>query len=458
MTIPFRISCAALTLAVGVFSIFPLASRANEATVIIRGARVLDVAEGRMREPCDVVIAGDRIVSVEAASDKDAGLPADVEVLDGRGRYLIPGLMDAHVHLIHVLDFAHVTASEILPLFLAAGVTSVRDTGDEVVALMAVVRGAELLPARFPRIFPCSPLIDGDPPIHADIGRAITDPGQVPAFVQDMARWNIRTLKIYAGTPREIGKLVIEAGHQHQMMVTAHLGPYQAQDAVADGIDCLEHIWSVFNYVIPEEVKKVPGHRATVDFNQPLAQELIAELAKRQVMVDPTLTVFRNMILLPDLAEVHHHPDNATVPERLREFWPRWTQLPNSPLAERRGELGKYRELTGLLHQAGVPLLAGTDAPEPNVPPGFSLHQELELLVESGLSPAAALRAATMQNAAAVQQQAHLGQITPGRLADLVLLEKNPLEDIRNTRSIVYVVRGGHVTRPEDLLRLVPTK
>jgi imidazolonepropionase-like amidohydrolase len=154
------------------------------------------------------------------------------------------------------------------------------------------------------------------------------------------------------------------------------------------------------------------------------------------------------------------HPDNSLVPRRLQAFWPRYLQQAGcpqgGPLADRRREFAKFQELTGRLHRAGVPLLAGTDAPEPQVTPGFSLHQELELLVESGLSPAAALRCATLNNAVALRQSEHLGSIAPGKLADVVLLSANPLEDIRNTRRISAVIRGGRVTTPEPLLKLVP--
>jgi hypothetical protein len=311
-------------------------------------------------------------------------------------------------------------------------------------------------PDRGPRVFTCSPLIDGDPPIHRDAGRAVTDPAQVPAFVEEMVGWNVTTLKIYAGTQRSVGQAVIAEGHRRGLVVAAHLGPYRAQDAVADGIDCLEHIWSVFNYIIPPEVAAQPEHRATLDLANPLAEQLIADIARQKVLVAPTLCVFRNMLLLPDLEEILQHPDNRLVPRRLHRFWPRYTPTPQAPLDLRRKEFAKYLELTGRLQHAGVTLLAGTDAPEPNVPPGFALHQELELLVAAGLSPSQALQAATWNNARALKQEHQLGSLAAGKLADFVILSKNPLDDIRNTRSIECVVRGGCVVEPEELLKLVP--
>ncbi|MFM8289894.1 MAG: amidohydrolase family protein [Planctomycetaceae bacterium] len=424
-------------------------------SLVVRGASVLDVNRGVWLPAHDIVVAGERIAFVGPSADAPP-IPPNTPKIDGRGQYVIPGLIDAHVHLVHVLNFAHVTGDEILPMFIAAGVTSVRSAGEEIVAATAVAHFARSHPERAPRVFTCSPLIDGDPPIHRDIGRPVVDPALVPAFVDEMAHWKVSTLKIYAGTPRAVGKAVIEEGHRHGLMVTAHLGPYRAQDAVADGIDCLEHIWSVFNYIIPPEEAARPDHRATLDLDNPWAQDLIGELARRDVLVDPTLSVFRNMLLLQDLDEVLNHPDNDLIPQRLRKFWLRWTPRTVGPLELRRGEFARYQALTGKMHKAGVTILAGTDTPEPNVPPGFSLHQELEFLVQSGLTPAEVLRAATWNNARAVQQQEHLGSVAEGKLADLVLLTKDPLEDIRNTRSIARVIRGGLSIDPAEVLKLVP--
>jgi imidazolonepropionase-like amidohydrolase len=134
----------------------------------------------------------------------------------------------------------------------------------------------------------------------------------------------------------------------------------------------------------------------------------------------------------------------------------RSSNLPPATRETRKKEIRKYQELTGLLHRAGVPLLVGTDTPEPFVPPGFSLHQELEMLVESGLSPAAALAAATINNARALNQQDRLGTISPGKLADLVILNADPTNDIRLTRQIHAVVRGGLYCDPAAILKTLP--
>lgn len=431
-----------------------------EPALVIEGCSLFDPIAMTMAPVQTIVIEGEKIKAV-GTRDKPVDIPQAARRIDARGKFIIPGLIDAHVHLVHRLNFAHVAGDEVLPLFLANGVTAVRDTGDEIVAQTVVAHFAAAHPAICPRVFTASYLLDADPPIHRDIGLPISDPAKVPAIVEDMLAWKVTTLKIYARTGRPVGRKVIEEGHRHGLVVTGHLSGYPAQEAVEDGIDCLEHITSVFDFVIPPEVKKQPDHRATLDLDNPQAKLLIATLAQRKVMVDPTLTVFRNMLLLSDLEEIQRHPDNGPMPERLRTYWDTYQRgqgLTPATRERRRKQFEKYQELTGMLFRAGVTLLAGTDAPEPYCPPGYSLHQELELLVASGLTTGAALQAATMHNARALKKESSLGSVEAGKLADLVILDADPIADIRNTRKINSVVRGGIVCDPKKVLQAVPAR
>jgi hypothetical protein len=449
----FRMALLAAIAALSILNAAPLAAAADP-SLVIEHCSLFDPHSEALLPDRTIVIRGERIEAVLTA-DEMFTPPKDAQRIDGRGKFVLPGLIDAHVHLVHVLDLAGVAGEEVLPLYLAAGVTSVRSTGDDIAAATKVKEHAEAHAASSPRVFLCSPLLDADPPIHVNTGRAVVSVSEVPPLLDDLARRQVTTLKIYARTGPDIGKAIIDEGHRRGFFVTAHLGGYSAQQAVADGIDGLEHIWSVFNYVQP------PGSaRSTVDLNNAQCTALIEQLAQRKIYVDPTLVVFRNMILLPDVPEVSGHADNALAPAKLRAFWPLYLQRSGCPqggaLPTRRGEFAKYRELTGMLYRAGVPLLVGTDAPEPQVTPGFSLHQELELLVASGLPPAAALRAATLHNATVLKQQKHLGSVAAGKLADLILLSANPLDDIRHTRQIEWVIRGGKPLRPAELLPAEP--
>lgn len=432
---------------------------AAETVIVIEHCSVFDSIAEQMRADQTIIIQGDQITAVGDARTV-ADIPANAKRIDGRGKFAIPGLIDAHVHLVHGLVAAHVTGDEVLPLFMAAGVTSVRCTGDELVAGKLVSRYAADHPESCPRVFTCSPLLDADPPYHKDIGRGVADPSQVRGLFDDLTKWEIRTVKIYAGTPRPIGRAIIDEAHRHGLFVTGHLGFYSAQDAVADGIDGLEHIWSVFDYSIPADAVKDPLHRSRLDLGNPKCEALVAELAKQKIYVDPTLTVHRNLILFPDLPEIRDSPDNLQIPRRLREYWPKYATKNGIPAPEtldhRRGEFAKYQELTGKLYRAGVPIQVGTDSPEPYCPPGLGVHQELERLVESGLPPAAAISAATITNATSLGEKERIGSISPGKQADIVLLSASPLEEIRNTRKIELVLHAGHVSKPADLLQLVP--
>jgi hypothetical protein len=432
---------------------------ADEAAVLIEGCSVFDPESGKMIPDRTILIRGDRIAEI-SGNHQAVNAPAGAIRIDGHGKFAVPGLIDAHVHLMHVLDFANVSGDEVLPLYLAAGVTSVRSTGDEIVAGTALAHLAAQRPGSCPRVFTCSPLLDGDPPFHRDIGRGISDPTQVPAVIQELKRWHVTTLKIYVNASPALGRSIIDEGHRQGLPVTGHLGAYPAQLAVDDGIDCLEHIISVFNYIPSSITPAQSGQLSRVNLNNAECAALLKKLADHKTFVDPTLVVMRNMSLLPDVPEGEVSADSAAVPQRLRDFWLIYLKKNGCPqggtLADRRRTLAAYQELTGLLFRAGVPLLAGTDAPEPNVPPGLSLHQELELLVESGLTPAAALTAATLNNARALHQTDHLGSITRNKLADIVLLNADPLKNIRNTREIELVIRSGVVSRPTELLKLVP--
>lgn len=423
--------------------------------LVIQGANVFDVHTGKMVPNQSVIVEEGRIDAI-VPSGGTLSLPTGARVIDGHGKYVIPGLIDAHAHVAHHSIRTHVAGDETLPLYIANGVTSLRSTGDPVLAEAGVAHYANSHPDTCPRLFLASPLIDGEHPYHPDNGVSITDPEKIPAFVEDMAGWNVTTLKIYVGTTRSVGQAVIREGHSHGMKVTGHLGTYSAQEAVEDGIDCLEHMLSVYNYSVPIGTPWTDKDLAEIDLANERCQALVKAIAEHNVMVDPTLAILE-AIYLRDQPEIYANPDKAYMPKRLNEAWEenrkKYETEPRAPLEIRRRQVKKYKDLTGIIYRAGVTILAGTDAPEPDVCPGFSLLRELELLVESGLTPAAAIQCATINNATAVNQRDQLGSVETGKLADLVILVADPTEDIKNARKIDYVIRGGRVVQPAEILR-----
>jgi len=442
------------------------AKAAAPATVVIRDTTVVDVEKGSLLPSRTLVIVGDRIKSIRPSAERSA-VPREVRTIDGRGKFVIPGLIDSHVHFESQLNHCNITGDEILPLFLACGVTTIRDAGDEIVAEKFVARYAAAHPESCPRIVLCSPLIDRIPQRYRDIGWGLPqDPEKVPEFVDDMAGWGVATLKIWVGTERAVGRRLIDEGHRHGMVVIGHLaGNYSPVDAANDGIDSLEHAGpeSVYGLIALRSGLHFTGNYADsydgeVNLNGPVADEVIASLAKTKVMVDPTLVVFSS-VSLADMPEISLDPDNLLMPARWQKYCLRWNRnyKPGS-LERRKAQFKKYQELTGLLYRANIPLLAGSDGPYPFCPPpGFALQKELRLLVESGLPPAAALQAATIHAARCLKQDEDIGSIEEGKIADLVILNSNPLTDIKNARDISLVVRGGLVCDPGSLLKQVPT-
>ena len=287
----------------------------------------------------------------------------------------------------------------------------------------------------------CSPLIDGLSPYHgADlVSTAITDPAQVPAFVDSMVSYGVTTLKIYVYADSAVYHKVIEEGHKHGLTVAAHLpsNVVKTKDALNWGLDVIEHI-----------------------FGAPEDSLLIAKMVAQGTMLDPTLVVFKNMLLFNDQPEVYQNKDNYYVPASVQKYWDtyranaKWlnAKLTEQNLESRKDYMEKCKNTTGKLYRAGVTLLAGTDTPEPYCPPGFALHDELVLLVESGLPPAAAIKCATLNNARALKQTKNLGSIEVGKIADMVILNANPLSDIRNTRTIYRVIHRGIVCDPKSVL------
>lgn len=434
------------TLASGAALVLPPAmvgpARAEE-LLAIRDITLFDVRTKRNRPHQTVLVTGDRITAVGPASE--LAIPAGARMIEGRDRFLIPGLIDAHVHLTHILFQAGLTGDEILPLFLRHGVTTVRGTGDNVPAQSLLKKWAAANPGSSPRIFIGSGLIDGSPPWHQDVGWSITDPDAVPAYVERMKQFDVTTLKIYVGTERAVGRRVIDEGHKHGFVVAGHLGRYATPDAVRDGIDTLEHIFTVADFA-----RDVADDRHSFDPRSDATKQLVDLIAASGTAVDPTLMVFWGTLFFVDIPEVIEHPDNHLVPKRLRDYWlsdnpRRLLGSASGPLAVRERTFARYQELVGMLHRAGVPILVGTDAPEPQVTPGASLHHEMEFLVASGMSAPEVLAAATLGNARSLREEKRIGAVEPGMFADLVVLQGDPTAAIQNSRLIQAVIRGGMV-------------
>lgn len=416
--------------------------RAEDA-LVIANVSVFDARTLQHRRGQSVLVRGSRISAIGPAAF--FATPEGARVIDGTGKYLIPGLIDVHMHMTEILRFAGLTGEEVLPTYLRYGVTTVRSTGDLPKRQQELRRVSASRPGEYPRLFAGSPLIDGEPAYHPSYSKVLTDVAEVRPFVAEMKALDIDTLKLYIGVNRAIGQRVIAEGHAQGMEVVGHLRKYTPMDAAADGIDVLEHIFTVTDLA-----RDVVDDRYSFNPHSAATQRLIETLARHGTAVDPTLTVVWGTLFFPDDPAVSAQADHALVPAPLREVW-RAENVARSataravPVERRRKTFADYQLFVGMLRRAGVPILVGSDAPNVHIAPGASLHREMEFLAESGMGAGEVLAAATLGNARALRADDRIGTVEPGRDADLVLLEADPLLAISNTRRIGSVVRAGVV-------------
>jgi imidazolonepropionase-like amidohydrolase len=387
-------------------------------TLAIRGVTLVD-GTGRAAVPdATVLLSGERIAAVEPGP---APLPDGVPVLEGRGLTLLPGLIDTHVHF----------QEWMAPLFLRFGVTAVRDVGNSAALILDARRRERSGALAGPRLVAYGPLLDGPPPDGAPPARplasvALTDPEHARAVAARQLESGLDGLKVYARLPLERVRAVAEVAAAHGLPVAAHLGVVSAREAVDAGVRSLEHVLGVLTRETPASLAALPGH-----------------LVDRGVFIAATLVVQEHRAHFPE-AYRPDQPDLDLVPRAVVGEWLAEPPPPADELPAFRADLARRTAVLRRFHEAGGAVTAGSDAGVRFVVPGSSLHEELELLTAAGLSPGAALRAAT-GTAAALLGRPDLGVIAPGKLADLVLVAGDPTADITATRNVRLVLRGGAI-------------
>ena len=453
----------------------------------IEGVTIVDVEAGELLPDRTVLVTGNRIAAIGPRDG--VRVPAGAEVVEANGQYLIPGLWDMHVHSVRQPagaweSGALANADWHFPLFLAHGVTGVRNmndsTADVTLELTRSVRrrlaAGEL---EGPRLLSCGPCLDGDPPFGTN-PVVVRTAEEARRAVDDLADAGADFLKPYENLSREAYFAILERAAERGLPVDGHV-PFRVtpEEAARAGQRTVEHpeslaagcsasadrIRSEFSDIVagfeslPEEERFLTQfrlYRAFYDSRDPSVCDTTVEHYRRHgVAVTADLTAYHGVVH----AEALLSDDDAMrlVPPAIVDGWKAWF---DSPMASEfqsilRPVLPIELENVRKLDRAGVTLLAGTDVGVPLLVPGLSLHQELERYTEAGLTPLAALRSATLSVARVLDRSDDLGTIEAGKLADLVLLRANPLEDIRNTQRIEAVVADGRLYRREDLDRLV---
>lgn len=402
------------------------AAPAQAQTTVIRNVNVLPMDRERVLARHSVVVEGDRIVAL-GPSDGIA-VPEGARVIEGDGRFLLPGLADMHAHLVDEDRFA---------VYLVSGITTVvnmNGSPDVITARDSVARG-EILG---PRIFTTGPLVAGEE-IRWRNRVLVHTPEEAVRTVREQAAAGYDFIKVYDGLDAATYHALIAEARTLGIRAIGHLPDSARVEDVLSGQAAIHHLGSLFYYFLwPDlDVSKFPK----------LARRLAA--AKRWVC--PTLCLYDVMArITDDRAALEARPEMRTVAAGTRAWWARIDPGRDSHYALF-SSLG--RPLVRALHDAGVPLLAGTDHPNPYVVPGFALHDELDALVSAGLSRFEVLETATANPGRFLGR--NLGTIAVGQVADLLLVASNPLDDLGTLRHPEAVMIGGKWLDRERLAEML---
>jgi imidazolonepropionase-like amidohydrolase len=392
-----------------------LAEPSPIATTAIVGATLIDGRGGPALANAVVVVRGSRIIAV--GSRAATVFPAGATIIDGNGRTLMPGLIDAHFHL---------DGDDALPaLFLSHGVTSVRDPGAWIEAYANVRRAPEAVP----RLFLAGPHLDGVSPAYPNDALVVRDADETRRAVDALIAQGASVIKAYFRLPPTLLRVVVRAAHARGVPVTTHLELVDGGEAIRAGVDGVEHITSFGTALLPprdaeryrQSVMADNNARrdgrytvwSAIDLTSPRVVPLLRLIATRGTFISPTLAVFEKQA-----------SDSGATAAQVRAF-------------------AQMLAFTGMVKRAGGHIVVGSHSSVPHAERGWAYQRELELLVAAGLTPMEAIVAGTRENAAFFRVGDRLGTIAVGKLADLVLVRGDPLQDITRMRQLDRVMLNG---------------
>ena len=443
--------------------------------VIIENATLID-AETPKRIDMTLVLQEDEIVYIGKTNSTKISFHDDDTVIDATGKFIIPGLWDAHVHLTFIPELDYQTAYK---LFLKNGITSIRDTGAVIEKLRPAIEFAEDNPSKAPRLFYSGPLIDGIPRVYKgsepgfpELSIGVNKDTDKNLLVDNLIQEGVSFLKTYEMLTPEDFKELQEIAEKRNLRVTSHI-PLSMDliDAVDAGLDGMQHIRNL-ELACAEEAGEMlikrkqllqnedllPGSslrskihglqrpKALMNINQQRCDEVIKYLASNNVYQTPTLTIntvgSKRFFANKEWQETYNF-----LPEDVKKEWLQNSiNLAKQPIDESYKYFEKWSfNIVNLFNKHKVKIIAGTDTPIGFLTPGYSLHKELQLLVEAGLSPIDALKAATIIPAEFFNLENEIGTIRKGKRADLVVLNSDPLLNIRNTTDIHKVISKGQI-------------
>jgi imidazolonepropionase-like amidohydrolase len=352
-------------------------------------------------------------------------------------------------------------------MYLAKGVTTIRDPGSDVTLSRLLKQDLDSGKRVGPRYFFAGPLLDGIPPVWPEGSILVDTPQRAISAVNFLIDQGVDFVKVYNNVKEAELIEILTTAHNRGVFVAGHVPrTITMTRAVELGMDCLEHVRITGRELLnPEEADKLDflpyGKREVLlwqsfDLNSEKMRTLIAFLAEKKVFMDVTLIADYGLVI--DHEEEKKDPNNQFLPEVVFETWKSYPQpevfrVPPELKEASAAAFKKRQQFVGLCNLAGVRIITGTDgAGLGRLLPGFGLHHEFKMLSDAGLSPLEVLRASTLTSAEALGKQKDLGSIEEGKYADLVLLQKDPLADVRNLDSIEMVFKGGHSYDPLVLL------
>jgi imidazolonepropionase-like amidohydrolase len=402
----------------------PLA-RNNTGAVILEGATVIDGTGALPRPNTTLIINGSKIMyaSNNTANNYYHNSSAADNVINLTGKYIIPGLFDMHAHVANVRknSYNQSESEYMLRMLLTHGVTTVRNTGgptEQSVALRENVSEGKIVG---PQIFTAGQLLNTPQIPIPFVEKQVQTEQDVRQEVRNQVATGVDYIKLYVGLTPKLVKAAINEAHSNGIKIIGHLYLTSWTDAANLGIDALTHGIPVSPFLLSEanqqkflEAGDHPFNHFLwldlVDLNGPEINEMMEALVNNDIPVDPTLGIYEAMI--------KEEPQNQYL-------WP------------------KVLQLTKMLYDNGVTILSGTDIPNFDLVPGSSLHHELEILVEAGISPLEVIKIATRNGAQALGIENDVGTIEPGKQADMIILSDNPVDEISNTKKIEAVINNG---------------
>jgi imidazolonepropionase-like amidohydrolase len=445
-----------------------LGSYAQLNELIFIHVSVIDATGADTKPDMTVVVRGNKITAIRKSNLDDF---KNAQVIDASGKYLIPGLWDAHVHL-----FNHITAAPpnqyYFPLFIANGVTSVRDLWvkfDEVQQIQDWRNAVERNVLAAPRIAAIGTMVDGEEPIWPNAD-TVADADEAHQMVDKIKAAGIDFVKVYWNLSREEYFAIVDEAKKQKIPFEGHV-PFaiRADEASDAGQVSIEHLTEIPMTCSKDEEKlrAVDPVDWNVGYDEKLldsydsnkCRDIFAHFVKNGTWQCPTLVMFHK--IASNENDMSNDPRLKYIPADQRENWKSFIENLKKRSREQieygRNQWKMNLKLVSEMHQAGVNFIAGTDVSIDNsyIYAGFSLHDELLHFVEAGFTPMEAIQSARRNPAKFMGKLNMLGTLEEGKLADMVLLEENPLEDIRNTRKIHSVVLNGKIFDKEALQKLL---